>query len=168
MKSILGRILLTHETITSEQVEQIKHSYSYTDNVNEDRWAQKVWFREIAPLGKDAEGPFVQLSSISTFLGAGCQLLLSKPDGGVHVVGNGSYDTRVSIAIILHEGHYDIIYRRIFGDDWTIFEDLAEADPVNQYFSPSLIGSCESLSSQFSQSSDSEEDITLDYTEYPD
>jgi hypothetical protein len=164
MKSILGRILITHETITSEQVEQIKYSYGYTDKDNDGSWSQKVWFREIAPLGKDAEGPFVHLSSISTFLGAGCQLLLSKTDGGVHVVGNGSLDTRINTAIILHEGHYDIIYRRVFGDDWAVFEDLGEADPVNQHFSYSPIGSCESSSLQSIDS----EDITLGYTEYPD
>jgi hypothetical protein len=165
MRAITGRILLTSEMLTSEQVQQIKYSYGFTDEDNDAHWPQKVWFREIAPLGKEAEGPLVHLSSISTFLDSGCQLLLSTDNGGIHVVGNGLHDARISTAIILHQEHYDIIYRRIFGPDESVFEDLGEADPVNQNFSYTPLGSD---GSPPLQSWDEEEDPTLEYTEHPD
>ncbi len=76
MKSIMGRVLLTHEAaIFSKHLEFIKLSYGYTDENIETLWAEKIWTDHIAPLGMDADRLFVQLSTIPTFLGIGCQLI---------------------------------------------------------------------------------------------
>jgi len=141
MKTIIGRILLLHETyIPPEHLRQIMQSYGYTDEDKNTDWSQRVWFEHIAALGKEAEGPFVQLNSITTFLDIGCQLIITTDDRA-HSLNN--FDAVINpcfgISVILHENHYNIIYQRKHGD-FDSFQDLEEQDPVFQIYQQSPIG----------------------------
>ena len=165
MKSIMGKVLLTRGTnISSDQFEIIKVYYGYAGDNTETPWAERIWSDHIAPIGLEAEGPFVELNTIPTYLGVGCNLL-SLSEAGTKGMENQLLNPLINIAITLISGHYDIIYYRIFGDDLNKFEDLGENDPVNQYFSHSPVYNAESPPSP--QSGD-DEDPSLGYTEAPD
>ena len=102
MKSIMGRVLLSHETtISSEQLEMIKQFYGYTDENIETLWAEKIWSDHISPLGMEADGPLVQLNSIPTFLGVGCHLI-SLSETGTRGVKNQLNNPLINIATILY------------------------------------------------------------------
>ena len=167
MKSIMGKVLLTYDTTTSPgKLEVIRQFYGYTDDNTDTLWAERIWSDHIAPLGLDADGPFVQLCSIPTFLGIRCQLISISQDGA-KALDNELINSRIHIAILLTRAHYDILYQRRFGNDPNKFEDLEETDPVNKYFSHSPLYCVDGPSSS-SQSEDDSEDLTLAYTEYPD
>ena len=158
MKSIMGRELLSYETtISPEQLEMIMQFYGYTEENTDTQWAERIWTEHISPLGVEADGPLVQLNSIPTFLNVGCQLI-SLSVNGTQGVENQLNNPLINIRIILHGGHYDIVYYRIFG-----IEDLEEEDPVNQYFSHSPVYNADALS----QSGD-DEDPSLGFAEPPD
>ena len=167
MKSIIGRVLLTHDTdISSEQIETIKQFYGYTDT--DPLWSRKIWTEHIAPLGLDADGPLVQLSSIPTFLSIRCQLVTISQHGAQAL--DNEHELMINpcihIAILLYGVHYDIIYQRRFGNDPKVFEDLEEADPVIKYFSHSPVYPTDSSSP--TQSEYDSEDISHGYAEPPD
>ena len=142
----------------------IKQYYGYTDEDNSHFWAEEIWTDHISPLGMEADGPFVQLNSIPTLLGVGCQLI-SLSEAGVLATENQLSNPLINIAIILNAGHYDILYWRRFGEDTNVFEDLEEEDPVNQPFSHSPDYSADG---SFSSQSGDDKDPSHGYTEPPD
>ena len=157
MKSIMGRELLSYETtISPEQLEMIMQFYGYTEENTDTQWTERIWTEHISPLGVEADGPLVQLNSIPTFLSVGCHLI-SLSENGTQGVENQLNNPLINILIILHGGHYDIVYYRTFG-----IENLEE-DPVNQYFSHSPVYNVDALS----QSGD-DEDPSLGFAEPPD
>ena len=92
-----------------------------------------------------------------------CCQLLTVSENRIRVLDNFDRvnDPRsITISVILHEANYNIIYQRIFEEDRNLFEDLGEANPVNQSYSHTLIGirSVELLSSDPDQ-----ENSTLEY-----
>ena len=163
MRSIMGRILLNHETtISPEQLELIKQFYGYTDENIETLWAEKIWSEQISPLGMEADGPLVQLHAIPTFLSVGCQLY-SLSENGTQGTKNELFYPLINISIILIGGHYDITYYRIFGNNTNVFENLGEKDPVNQLPHPPPV-----YNSDGSSQSNDYEDPSLGYAEHPD
>ena len=163
MKSIMGRVLMLDMSIPLEQLEAIRQSYGYTDEDTGALWSEKIWLDHIAPLGLEADGPLVQLNSIPTFLGIGCELISISQDGA-KVLHNKPINTYINIVILLNTAHYDILYQRRFGIR-DKFEDLEEADPVNKYYSHSPVYFKDDSSSQ---SGDDTEDLTHGYAEPPD